>query len=200
VTIRQWSLRSGAGTLGLVALGACAGLGGLGGVGGGMGSPQYQSDQVSGIVLGVDPRARQIGLQLRDGQTVMLDYDGQTQVVYLNRSYAVTALERGDQVTARIQAFGNAYYTDLVRVDQSVSSAGGGWGSVQALQGTVRQVDRSNGLFTLDVNNRVRVLVSLPPTLRRSDVYTFQRLRPGDFVRLYGVFVANSRVELQRFY
>lgn len=210
MTIHQRSVRSGAATLGLVALGAlgaCSSVGGLGSVlGGGTGSSGYGSDQVSGTVLGVDARARQVGLRLSNGQTLVLAYDGQTQVIYQNERYAVTALERGDQVTARVQSDGNVYYTDLMRVDRSVSSAGGGWGNAwggaqaQALQGTVRQVDRSNGLFTLDVNNRVRVLVSLPPALSRSDIYRFRRLRPGDFVRLYGVFVTNSRVELQQFY
>lgn len=182
-------------------------MGGLGSVlGGGVGSSGYGSDQVSGTVLGVDARARQVGLRLSNGQTLVLAYDGQTQVIYQNQRYAVTALERGDEVTARVQSDGSMYYTDLMRVDRSVSSAGGGWGSgwggaqAQALQGTVRQVDRSNGLFTLDVNNRVRVLVSLPSALSRSDIYRFQRLRPGQFVRLYGVFVTNSRVELQQFY
>jgi hypothetical protein len=212
VTIHQRSVRSGAATLGLLALGAlgaCSSVGGLGSVlGGGVGSGSsgYESDQVSGTVLGVDARARQVGLRLSNGQTLVLAYDRQTQVIYQNQRYAVTALERGDQVTARVQSDGNMYYTDLMRVDRSVSSAGDAWGNAwggapaQALQGTVRQVDRSNGLFTLDVNNRVRVLVELPRSLRRSDIYRFQRLRPGDFVRLYGVFVTNSRVELQQFY
>ena len=213
MTIHQRSIRSAAATLGLVALGAltgCSGLGGLGSVlGGGAGSSGYGSDQVSGTVLGVDSRARQVGLRLSNGRTLVLAYDGQTQVIYQNQRYAVAALERGDQVTARVQSDGNTYYTDLMRVDRSVSGAGDGWGNqwdngfgsnAQLLQGTVRQVDRSKGLFTLDVNNRVRVLVSLPSALSRSDIYRFQRLRPGQVVRLYGVFVTSSRVELQQFY
>ena len=36
--------------------------------------------------------------------------------------------------------------------------------------------------------------------LSRNDVYRFQNLRPGDVVRLYGVFVTNTRVELRQFY
>jgi hypothetical protein len=213
VTIHQRSVRSGAATLGLVALGAlagCSSLGGLGSVlGGGGSSSGYGSDQVSGTVLGVDQRARQVGLRLSNGQTLVLAYDGQTQVIYQNERYAVPALERGDQVTARVQSDGNTYYTDLMRVDRSVSGAGDGWSNgwgnglgsnAQMLEGTVRQVDRSNGLFTMDVNNRVRVLVSLPSALSRSDIYRFQRLRPGQFVRMYGVFVTRSRVELQQFY
>ncbi len=197
MTIDQRSARGGAAALMLAALCGCANVGGLGGVGG---SPQSRSDQVTGTVLGVDARARQIGLRLSNGQTVALVYDNQTQVVYRNQNYQVVALERGDQVTARIQNTGNAYYTDLVQVNRSVSSVDGGSAGVQALQGRVRQVDRSNGLFTLDANDRVRILVSLPARISRADVNTFQRLRPGDFVRLYGVFVTNSRVELRQFY
>jgi hypothetical protein len=180
----------------LVANGACSQLGSiLGGVGG---SPQ--SNQVSGYVEGVNTRTQQIAIQMSGGQRVLLSYDNQTAVVYQNQNYPVTALERGDQVTARVQSTSNgAYYTDLVQVDQSVSSASGGSGSVQSLQGTVGQIDRSNGLFRLDGNN-ASVIVSLPYNVRQSDLNMFQSLRVGDRVRLYGVFVSNSRVELRQFY
>jgi hypothetical protein len=122
----------------------------------------------------------------------------------------VTSLERGDVVTVRVQSNGNAYYTDLVQVDRSVQDSGGyggvgGGGSsvggnVQSLQGPVRQVDQANGLFTLDAGGRTALLVSLPAGVSRNDVSTFQRLRAGDRVRLYGVFVTNTRVELRQFY
>jgi hypothetical protein len=36
--------------------------------------------------------------------------------------------------------------------------------------------------------------------VRQSDLNTFQNLRVGDRVRLYGVFINNSRVELRQFY
>jgi hypothetical protein len=171
-----------------------------------MGQPQ--SGQVSGIVQGVDTRRQQLVLQQSNGQSIALLFDAQTQVTYQNRNYAVTNLERGDQVTARIQATQTGgYYTDLVQVDQSVSgSAGtvygsnGSSGTVQALQGTVRQVDRTNGLFTLDVGNYNVLTVSLPYNPSQNDLNRFQALRPGDAVRFYGVFLNNNRVELRRFY
>jgi len=180
----------------LVANGACSQLGSiLGGVGG---SPQ--SNQVSGYVEGVDTRTQQIAIQTSNGQRVLLSYDNQTAVVYQNQNYPVTALERGDQVTARVQTTsGGAYYTDLVQVDQSVSGTGGGSGGVQSFQGTVGQIDRSNGAFRLDGNN-ASVIISLPYNVRRSDLNTFQNLRVGDRVRLYGVLLNNSRVELRQFY
>jgi hypothetical protein len=173
----------------------------LGGVLGGSG----QGNQVSGVVRGVDTRNQQIVLQTQDGQSVGLYYDNQTQVVYQNQQYAVTNLERGDQVTARIQQTNNgAYYTDLVQVDQSVSGPGGGGtttssGAVQALQGNVRQVNTANGWFTMDVGNTT-LEVTLPYNVRRADVDRFNSLRRGDYVRLYGVFLNNTRVELRQFY
>jgi hypothetical protein len=184
----------------LLATGACSQLGSiLGGVGG-AGSPQ--ASQVSGYIEGVDTRTQQVAIQTSGGQRVILLFDNQTSVVYQNQNYPVTALERGDQVTARVQSTSNGeYYTDLIQVDRSVSSNGTstGWGSVQSLQGTVGQIDRTNGLFRLDGTGS-SVIVSLPYNIRQSDLATFNNLRVGDRVRIYGVFLNNSRVELRQFY
>jgi hypothetical protein len=112
-------------------------------------------------------------------------------------------LERGDRVTVRIQQTQNGgYYTDLVQVDQSVTSSGGGTtsGNVQSIQGTVRQVDLQNGLFSLDTSNYGQIIVALPYNVSRTDQTRFQNLRAGDNVRLYGVFLNNQRVELRQFY
>jgi hypothetical protein len=187
---------------------------GLGNVLGGVLGGQQQASQVSGTVRGVDTRNQQIVLQLSDGQQAALFFDNQTSVVYQNQNYPVTSLEAGDRVTARIQSTsnGNGYYTDYVQVDQSVQQSGGVYGSnggvygsptssnVQALQGTVRQVDRANGLFSLQANNGAQVIVSMPYNPSRNDVSRFESLRAGDVVRFYGVFLNNSRVELRQFY
>ena len=71
---------------------------------------------------------------------------------------------------------------------------------MQALQGTVRQVDRNNGVFTMDVGNYNVLTVSLPYNPSQNDLNRFQALRAGDAVRMYGVFLNNTRVELRRFY
>jgi hypothetical protein len=198
MTIRR-AARSGAATLILVALGACnnSSLGNI--LGGVLGNGQ--GSQVSGVVQGVDTRSQQIVLQQSNGQSVGLAYDNQTQVVYQNQNYPVTALERGDQITARIQSTNNGgYYTDLVQVDRSVGGTSASSGSVQQFQGTVRQVDRTNGLFSLDVGNYGTLVVALPYNVNRADIDRFQTLRAGDYVRLYGVLLNNSRVELRQFY
>jgi len=200
----QTLVRRSAAALMMATLGACSQAGGLGNVLGSVLGGGQQANQVQGIVQGVDTRNRQIGLQQSNGQTVAIAYDNQTQVVYNNQSFPVTSLDRGDQVTARIQSGNNgSYYTDLVQVDQPVQGSNGSTtsssGTVQTIQGTVRQIDQQNGLFTMDVGSS-RITVSMPYSPSRSDRDRFERLRSGDVVRIAGVALNNSRVELRQFY
>jgi len=199
-------LRGSAAILLLGMLDACANAGAIGDVLGGVlggGQQQAQTGLAEGAVRGVDTRSQQISLQLTNGQTVALAYDNQTKLVYQNQLHSVTGLESGDRVIVRVRDVGNGtYYTDSIHVTQSASEPGSGTtssGNVQALQGTVRQIDRTNGLFTLDAGNVV-LTVSMPYGAPRADVQRFQNLRTGETVRFYGVFLNNSRVELRQFY
>lgn len=189
-----------AATLMVMTAGACAGNQ-LGNILGGVLGGGAQASQLSGTIRGVDTRAQQIAIQQSNGETVPVSYDNQTQVVYQNQNYSPTALENGDRVTARIQANGSQYYTDYVQVDQSVnSSVGSSNANVQLLQGTVRQVDLRNGLFTVDVNNNATLTVTMPYNPSSSDVNRFNGLRTGDFVRFYGTYLSSSQVQLRQFY
>lgn len=214
----HWPARRGVGAalatlVALNALGACRSAGSLGEVlgsvlgGGAQGQgAQGQGAQLAGTVAGVDTRGQQIGIQQGNGQTVAVGYDNNTRVVFQNQNYPVTALERGDQVVVRVLDRGNgAYYTDSVSVTQSVSAtggtaSGGGTASVQSIQGVVRQIDRTNGLFSLEVGGGGTVVVAIPYGAQSADVNRFRSLRPGESVRLAGVFLNNSRVELRQFY
>ena len=188
----------------LATLGACQSAGNIGSIlGSVLGQGQGGGNQVSGMIQGVDGRSQQIYIQQQNGQTVTLSYDRQTQVSYQNRSYPVSSLERGDQVTARIQQTNNSnggYYTDLVQVDQSASSSGGASGTVQTFQGTVRGVDSYNNVVSVDLSGGSRVTLSLPQQITQTDYNRFRNLRAGDYVRFYGVVVNNSQVELRQFY
>lgn len=196
--------RNGAVALTVFALGACSSVGQLGDIlGGVLGGGAQSNNQVAGTVRGVDTRNQQISLQQSNGQSVAISYDNNTKVVYQNRNYSVTSLESGDVVTARIQQTNNGgYYTDSVVVTQSVTSgsSGGSVENVQSLQGTVRQVDRNSGAFTIDAGGNTVLTVSLPYNLSTADTNKFNSLRSGDYVRLYGVYLNNSRVELRQFY
>ena len=202
-------VRTTAGVLTLAAITACSGAGGLGEVlGGVLGAPQGgasgRTGMAQGSVRALDTRAQQISLQLSDGQSVALTYDNQTKLVYQNQLHPVTGLESGDRIIVRVREMGNGvYYADSIHVTESVShpaaTTGGTASNVQALQGTVRQVDRSRGLFTIDASNNVVLTVSMPYGASRADVDLFNSLRQGDRVRFYGVFLNNSRVELRQF-
>ena len=200
MTVLQRAARTTAVALALIATSACAnsGLGNiLGSVLGGGGN------ELAGTIQGVDTRNQQIGIIQSNGQSVGVRYDNNTRVIYQNQNYPVTALENGDQVVARIQDNGNGnYYTDSIQVTQSAQNggSGSGSGSVQSFQGTVRQVDIQNGLFTIDGGTGYVVTVSMPYNPTRSDLNRFQNLRQGDQVRFYGVALNNTRIELRQFY
>lgn len=189
----------------LISATACSGAGGLGSVlgsvlGGGAGGG---AQQLTGTVRSVDTRNQQIAVQQSNGQSVAVLYDQNTKVVYQNRLYAVTNLEAGDQILARIQTQNNAYYTDSISVTQSVSTTGGGTSgseSVQQLQGNVRSIDRNSGTFLLDASSNVTLTISMPYRATTADANRYNNLRNGEFVRITGVYLNSSRVELRSFY
>ena len=199
------SVRGGVVAVLVVGATACSSVGNvgeiLGSVLGGGGGAQV----ASGTVESVDTRNQQIALRQSNGQNVALAYDNQTTVIYQNRAYAVTSLDPGDQVQARVQQLqSGGYYTDSVWVTQPVQGTGSttttGSQNVQSLSGIVRSVDRSNGQFTLDVGNGTIITVSMPYNASSTDVNRFNALRTNDSVRLYGVYLNNTRVELRQFY
>lgn len=204
MTSLQRAARGGFAILALGSLGACAQAGSIGDIlGSVLGGGAPANSEVAGTIRGVDVNNQQIALQQSNGQTVGLAFDNNTKVIYQSRNHPVTALESGDQVTARVQQLQNgAYYTDSVFVTQSVTtgSSGGSVENVQSLQGTVRQIDRNNGVFSIEAGGNVVLTVSLPYQVRSADATKFQNLRTGDYVRLYGVYLNNTRVELRQFY
>ncbi len=203
----QQAARRGVAILAVAATGACSSTGGLGTIlGGVLGQGQGgQGGQVSGTVQSINTRYQQVNLQQSNGQNITLGYDNQTQVVYQNQNYSVNNLEYGDRVTARVQngnSSNSQYYTDLIQVDQSVSGNSGGVGTgtnVQLFEGTVRQIDRTNGIFTVNGTNYGGLTVSLPYNPRQADVNKFSSLRQGEYVRFYGILLNNNRVELRQF-
>ena len=204
MTLTQRAARAVAAAAVLTTAAACANTGGLGNILGGVLAPSNQM-QMSGTVQGVDTRSQVVSIRQSGGQTVGVYYDNRTKVVYQNQLYSVTSLEFGDQVQARLTDQGNnSYYTDSIYVTQpvngSVSGSTNGSANVQTLTGTVRSVDRTNGWFTIDSGNGVSLTVTLPYNASSQDVNRFNNLRNGDYVRFYGVFVNNSRVELRNFY
>jgi hypothetical protein len=186
------------------ALGACSSAGGLGSVlGSVLGGGGSQAQQLQGSVRGVDARNQQISVQQSNGQSVAVQYDQNTKVVYQSRVYAVNNLENGDQIVARVTTTqNNTYYTDSITVTQSVTTttSGGNVDNVQLLSGNVSSIDRGTGTFIVDVGSGTRVTVSMPYNARSADATTYNNMRTGQFVRFYGVYLNSTRVELRNFY
>lgn len=179
-----------------VALAGCAQTGSLGDILGGVLNAPSQT--LSGTIQDVDTRTQQILVRTSDNQTVAVSYDERTDVVYQQQNYPVTALEAGDQVNLRLAETSNGrYYTD--RIDVTASGGGTSSGDVQLVQGTVRNIDYTNGAFTLATSNQGTLTVTLPYNPRSSDVDRFRSLRSGDYVRLYGTYLSSTRVELRQF-
>jgi hypothetical protein len=203
MTTIQRAGRGSAVVLACLAIAACSNAGTIGDILGSVLGGGTNGNLLAGTVRSVDTRSQQLQLQQSNGQTVALAFDNNTKVVYQDRSYSVTSLEYGDQDNARVQQLQNGgYYTDSVVVTQPVSGSTttGGTQGVQSLTGTVRSVDRNNGLFTIDAGNGVLLTVSLVYNASNADVTRFNNLRSGDYVRFYGVYLNNTRVELRQFY
>ena len=192
----------------------CAQAGAIGDILGGVLAPQGQGQgqgqggQVVGEVLGVDTRQQVIQLRTQNGQTGNVRFDQNTRVVYQQREYNVTALERGDVIALQVQQDqrGNAY-TNYIQVQQSVQDRGGtsqggtyngGAGNVQRFSGTVGNIDTQRGTFELRTQNGA-ALVALPYGVSAQDSQRFRSLRNGQNVTLDGRFVAQGRIEFQRF-
>jgi hypothetical protein len=187
-------------------LGACSSAGGLGSVLGSVLGTGTGQQQLAGSVRSVDTRNQQISITQSNGQSVAVNYDANTKVVYQSKVYAVGNLDPGDEVVARITTTqNNAYYTDSITVTQSVTStttttSNGDVANTQQLQGTVRSINRTYGTFVVDIGSGTEITVSMPYNPRSTDVQAYNTLRVGQSVRFYGVYLNNTRVELRQFY
>lgn len=189
-----------------LAASGCAQMGGLEEVLGGVLNPaggQQQGDIVAEVVQ-VDTRQQALHVRTQDGRTGAVRYDDRTRVIYQQREYPVTALERGDIVALQVQqGSGGQTYVHTVHVQQSVQDRGGAvggqQGQLEVAEGTVGWVDRDQGRFELRGSYGGSVVVSLPYNTSRADIDRFNRLRANDRVRVEGRRVETGRIELVRF-
>jgi outer membrane lipoprotein SlyB len=99
----------------LLTAGACNG-GLLGNILGG-GTPQQTNGQMYANVVNTDIRNQRI--EVRDNssnQTLWVQYDSRTQVIYRNQAVPPTSIRTGDNVTLNVQNNGNSYYTNYIQI------------------------------------------------------------------------------------
>jgi Domain of unknown function (DUF5666) len=148
-------------SLTLLLLAACS-SGGLGDVlGGGGGTSNYE---IRGTVDHVDTSNRTIHLTNvsgynssmlssgGSGNSVRVFYDDRTTVSYSGQSYRPEDLERGDQVTVRVDEQGNNLLAESMTVTHNVSagSSSGMPAYGTNLRGTVRYIDSSRRTLEVD--------------------------------------------------
>lgn len=109
---------------GLFLLSACSGLGSLGdilGSIGGGGTQQQQQGQMQAEVQQIDTNGQRIYIRDQNGRSGYVRFDSQTQVIYRQQQYPVTALERGDIVVIQVQQISqNELYASRIEVTRSV--------------------------------------------------------------------------------
>ena len=124
-------MRTAAFTLAVLLLSSCGSSGGLGDIGNIiLGSPSTsQSSDVRGTVDYIDTNASRIDMNvtyvnnLRDnnnGQKGSIYYDSNTRVVFGGQNYAVTDLERGDEISVTGVNNNGRYVASTITVTRNV--------------------------------------------------------------------------------
>ena len=193
-----------AATLALLLLSAC-GSSGIGDVlGGGTGS-NGQNYELRGTVDSVDPNSQSVYLTHVSGYTSMLSsggdsvrvyYDTQTPVSYQGQTYRPEDLERGDQVTVRVDESGNRLIANSMTVtynanNNSSSSSSGMYGS--PIRGTVRYIDTSRRTIELDRGYASNMVTIVEFDTNTPVYFGNKTYRPADIERGDEIEVRTSR-------
>lgn len=199
-------------SLALVLLSAC-GSSGIGDILGGGTDDNRSNYEIRGTVDSVDTSSRSVYLTNVSGYTSMLSsggsgnrvrvyFDDQTTVDYQGRAYRPQDLERGDQVTVRVDEQGN---NTLVAQSMTVTynSAVGGTtpGShTSNVRGTVRYVDTSRRTIEIDRGNGSLITVEYAadlPVYYNGQNYRVTDLERGDEIEIRVQDYGNGRYVAQ---
>jgi hypothetical protein len=176
---------------------ACASLGGgLEGVT----VPRGRDARISGQVHSLDRRRNQIMVREGFGRTHTLRYDNRTRVLDGRRQYAVSALDRGDQVRVWVTYDRRGTpWVERLEVRESARNRSIATPRVERLDGRVARLDTRRNFFTLEQGRNQTVMVRVPSRLQRDDARRLERLRRGDRVRVDVRALDRNTVELIRF-
>ena len=207
--------------LGLVLLLAgCGSSGGMGDIfGGNNGNTgnQQQAYELRGTVDSVDLNSRSVYLTNVSGYNSMLSsggsngnnvrvyFDDRTPVDYQGRSYRPEDLERGDQVSVRVDESGNRLYATAMSVTYNANTSNnsypnnsypnnGSYGTT--FRGTVNSVDTSRRTITLDRGYGSYVTVEYDtstPVYYNNQTYRAADLDRGDEIEIRGTDLGSNR-------
>lgn len=197
----------------LLLLAAC-GSSGIGDILGG-GSNNGQTYEIRGVVDSVDPNSRSVYLTNVSGYTSMLSNGGggttarvyfsdQTQVDYQGRAYRPEDLERGDEVTVRVDESGNRLNAESMTVtyDATNGSASslptGTYGST--VRGTVSYVDTSRRTIEVSRSSGSPLVVEYAtntPVYYNNQTYSPADLERGDEIDVRVTNLGSNRYSAQ---
>ncbi len=188
--------------VGLLAGGCAGGLGALGDILTAPG-PEGQAGVATVEIQEVRQARQEVIVRTQEGRQGPILYDQNTQVIYQNQQYPITALERGDIVDARVHQVERGYYTDLIQVRTPVQERTGGTTpapqpDIFRIEGTLGDIDAGAGTFALNMTQGGTVIVVVPAgaTAARDRLRDHQ---PGDYVRVEVRPIDQQRAELVRF-
>jgi hypothetical protein len=203
--------------LAVLLLGACS-SGGIGDILGGGNEPSSNSNyQIQGTVDSVDTGSRSIwlrdvsgynGSMLSSGGTansVRVYYDENTTVTWQNQQYRPQDLERGDQVSVRVDQSGSTLVADAMTVTYNAGGMTSGStvpGSVygSAIRGTIRYIDSSRGTIEVGRTSGSNIVVetaSNTPVYYNNQTYRTADLEVGDEIEIRYRDLGNGRVSAQ---
>jgi uncharacterized protein DUF5666 len=114
-------------------------------------SAPYGVSSVHGTVRSIDTYARTISVDPGYGSYMTINYASNTPVYYNNRTFAISDLEVGDQIDARVNDLGGGRFNAQdITVTRNVSSGGTYGSQVSTIRGTVRYVDPSTRTISMD--------------------------------------------------
>ena len=156
-----------------------------------------------GEVQFVDARNLELEIRTDAGKRTLVRYDNNTQVVYRQRTYPVTSLERGDYVAARVQQDRDGRLaTASITVRETAQDRGMGasvGNRLDRTEGRVENIDTRRGTFEIRDHRNHIVVISVAFNAPRTVTDRFNRLRNGDYVRIEGRAVNSDRFDLENF-
>lgn len=204
-----------AAALAVMFLGACS-SGGIGDVFGGNNKPA--TTELRGTVDSVDLSSRSIlltnvtgynGSMLSSGgsgKTLRVYYDDQTSVDWQGRAYRPQDLERGDQVTVRVDQSGSTLVAEAMTVTYN-ATGGMTSGSTypndpygSSIRGTVRYIDSNRGTIEVARGSGSNVIVEFTtstPVYYNNKTYRATDLEVGDEIDIRYRDLGNGRVSAQ---
>jgi hypothetical protein len=201
--------------------GGCAGYGMEEVLNGGLGT--LTGSQVEGEVYGVNTRSRYVDIRTHNGRNQRVRYDGRTRVIYRDRQYSPSSLQRGDEVSIRASRDRDGQlYADHVRVRATRDRYGSRDDRDrdrdrdrarerdrdrrdddrdeynERLEGRVVRVEAVARRVELRTEDGRRVWATIRRDSDDRDRERFVRLREGSYVRLTGRYTSNNRFVIDR--